>query len=258
MNKSSIVFLHGFPFDSSAWKPQVEHLQGRYEVYAPDLRGHGTARAPDGPWMISHYVSDLEKFLDEKKIAKAILCGLSMGGYIALQFVAKHQDRVEGLVLCDTRADADSNDAKEKRYQSIEKIQRSGVQDFARDFSKSVLSETTIRQRPEIQRQVEAMILDNKSENIVRVLAALASRWDNRAMLSAIHCPTAVFVGADDKVTPPELSEVIAGGIEDSELRIIENAGHLSNLEQPEIFNRFLDGFLEKNFTTRETAASAV
>ncbi len=258
MSPTSVIFLHGFPFDSSTWKAQADHLKGRYQVWTPDLRGHGGGAAPAGPWMISHFVRDLENFMNEKKIAKAILCGLSMGGYIALQFVAKHPERVEGLVLCDTRADSDSNDAKEKRFDTIEKILKEGTAGFAKDFSKNVLSESTLRNRPEIQREVEAMILSNKPENVVRVLAALASRWDNRAGLSSIKCPTAVFVGADDKITPPELSEIIAGGIEDSEFQIIENAGHLSNLEQPETFNEYLDSFLEKNFALRPTEASAI
>lgn len=233
------------------WKLQIEHLEDRYQVWAPDLRGHGTGASPSGPWLISHFVQDLAEFMDEKAVSKAVLCGLSMGGYIALQFVAQYPERVDGLILCDTRADGDSNNAKVKRFDMIERIMSEGLGGFADDFSKSVLSETTLRTNPELRERVVGMILSNKAENIVRVLAALAARWDSRAGLSSIRCPTAVFVGAEDKLTPPGLSEVIAGGIEDSEFQIIEGAGHLSNVEQPEVFNRFLDRFLEKNFAAR-------
>lgn len=254
MNATSIIFLHGFPFNGSAWKPQVEYFKDRFEVYAPDLRGHGTAAAPSGPWMIAHYVEDLKHFMDEKKVPKAILCGLSMGGYIALQFVAKYPERVAGLILADTRADADSNEVKMKRYETIEKIHREGLSGFAKDFSRAVLSESTLRERPDIQKHVEAMILGNAAGNMAMAVGALVARHDNRSTLSSIRCPTAVFVGTEDKITPPELSELIAGGVEDSVLRLIEKAGHLSNVEQPDVFNHHIDTFLKNNFADLENA----
>lgn len=256
MSSIPLIFLHGFPFNASAWDPQIEHLKSRENVFAPDLRGHGQAPAPAGPWMISHFVADLKKFMTDKGISKAVLYGLSMGGYVALQFVLKYPENVAGLILCDTRADADSNEVKEKRFETIERLRREGAAGFASDFSKQVLSETTLRQHPNLREMVERMILSNGVENMAMVLGALASRWDSRSSLSTIKCPTLVLVGADDKVTPPELSELIAGGIEDAKLRIIERAGHLSNLEQPDLFNEQLDEFLNHNFSHRERAAA--
>ena len=257
MHSVPIIFLHGFPFNGSAWDEQIAYFKSRYQVYAPDLRGHGTAKAPPGPWMIAHFAKDILEFMDEKRIRRAVLCGLSMGGYVALHFAAKYPDRLAGLVLCDTRADADGNEVKTKRFDTIQRVQKEGLEGFSRDFAKSVLSETTLRSKPEVRARVEEMITGNRPENVAKVAAALASRHDHRSLLSGIKCPSAVFVGSDDKVTPPDLSEVLAGGIEDAEFRIVEHAGHLSNIEQPEAFNRYLDEFLDNFFASQAEAPSA-
>ncbi len=124
MHALPIIFLHGFPFNSSSWDDQVSYFNKRYQVYAPDLRGHRTGAAPPGPWMIAHFAKDLLDFMDQKRIRRAIICGLSMGGYIALHFAAKYPDRIAGLILCDTRADADGNEAKDKRFETIQKVQK--------------------------------------------------------------------------------------------------------------------------------------
>ncbi len=254
--RHSLVFLHGFPFNSKSWVPQVAYVEQNFgdtvKTFAPNLRGH-RPRLPteNTPWMLQHFVADLERYLDQSHIEKAVLCGLSMGGYVALRFVADHSDRVEGLILADTRADADTNEAKQKRYELIEKLQREGAGGFAKDFSKLVLSETTLAEKPEIRAQIEATILGHDPKDLALVVGALASRPDSSEDLAAIGCPTLVIVGRDDQVTPVKFSEVLAEKIPQAQLQIIERAGHLSNVEQPDAFNKVLGDFLSNKLLGR-------
>ncbi len=245
MKKSTIIFLHGFPFNKSAWEPQLQFFEDQQlTTMAYDLRGHGQAQSEPGPWMIAHFADDLKKMMDQQKIEKAILCGVSMGGYIALHFISQNPERVKALILSDTQAAADSNEAKDKRYATILKVRQSGVSEFAKDFAKNVLSETTFTKNPEIYKKVQDMILKNSAENIAMTLGALASRKDSTEFLSKIECPTLVIVGEQDKITPVETNEKLSKAIKISVFKKIANAGHLPNLEQPEAFNEACKQFL--------------
>ncbi len=245
----SLVFLHGFPFNSNSWDQQAAYVEqnfaGRIKTFAPNLRGHRPRLLTENtPWMLQHFVADLARYLDQSHIEKVVICGLSMGGYIALRFVAEHAERVAGLILADTRADADTNDAKKKRYETIERLHREGVTGFAKDFSTQVLSDFTLAENPALRAQLEAVITQHDPKDLSLVLGALASRPDSLSDLRAIDCPTLVIVGRDDKVTPPDLSKLIVDEIPGAEFQMIERAGHVSNVEQPEAFNKVLGDFL--------------
>lgn len=244
MHRSNLVFLHGFPFDSSTWKPQVEHFQNLYFTIAEDLRGHSSGKIGPGPWMIDHYVEDLKATLDQKEIETAILCGVSMGGYIALNFYLRYPERVEALILSNTQAAGDSNEAKDKRFKTIQKIQREGLKDFADQFSKSVLCVKTLNTNPRLQKKIETTIAQQNPENTALVLGALAARKDLTAELSKIKCPTLVITGAEDKIIPSAVCETLAKSIPQAHFEIIEGSGHLPNLECPDQFNQILDQFL--------------
>lgn len=248
MKKQNLVFLHGFPFNGSSWDPQVQFFKDKVEVYAPDLRGHRNGPDGPGPWMIQHYVEDLKTFFDKNKISNAVVCGLSMGGYVALNFAHAYPNLIKGLVLCDTQAGADSNEAKDKRFATIQKIQRNGIGPFAQEFTKNVVSETTMFEKPEVLKQIASMIVGNKPENLMMVLGALASRPDCTPYLAEFDFPSLVMVGSDDKITPPELSKKLAEGIKSAKVHILDRAGHHSNLEQPDAFNGQLEKFLGSVF----------
>lgn len=250
-NLSSIplVFLHGFPFNGSCWLGQLEHFKNRPTILAPDLRGHGHGPNGPGPWTIADFVKDLKITLAEKNINKFILCGLSLGGYIALEFVNNFPDQIEALILCDTHANADSEEAKSKRIETISDIQKNGLKDFAASFSTKVLSEVTLKAKPQMQKYLEAIILSNDPDDVIKVLGALASRKDFNHGLHTIKFPTLVVVGADDKITPPELNEALARNIPGAQFKIIANAGHLPNMEQPTEFNSILDAFISENLS---------
>lgn len=243
--KPTIIFLHGFPFNATAWDPQVQFFKDKMTTIACDLRGHGRAKPEPGPWMMAHFADDLKKMMDQQQIGKAILCGVSMGGYIALHFISQNPDRVQALILSDTQAGADSNEAKDKRYATILKVQQAGVPEFAKEFAKNVLSETTTTRHSEIYRKVQDMILANSADNITMTLGALASRKDSTDSLPKILCPTLVVVGEQDKVTSVEVNEKLAQGIKGSVFKKIANAGHLPNVEQAEIFNKVCEQFLQ-------------
>jgi len=239
----SIIFLHGFPLNKSCWDDQVNYFKPSYSTHALDLRGHGKAPTPPGPWMIHHFADDLRNYMDSKKIEKAIICGVSMGGYIALQFTLMYPDRVAGLVLSDTRADADSNEVKDKRYETLKSL-HTNFPDFAEKFSKSVLGETSLRDNPDLQKKIEGIILENKPGCLAYAVGAMASRRDSFPHLSQIRCPSLVLAGTEDRITPPEVNELMSRKIPNSSFFKIDRAAHLPNLEQPQIFNQHLMQFL--------------
>lgn len=238
----SIIFLHAFPFSSEMWKPQVDFFSRTHHVYTPDLRGHGKAKREQGPWMIAHFAEDLKHYMNENEISRATICGLSLGGYVALHFAAHHSERISSLILCDTRADGDSNEAKDKRYALMQKITKDGLEGFAEDFSKQVLSVESLR-NTELQENLKEEILKNRQEDVLMTLGALASRRDSTSLLHRIEVPTLVVVGDDDRITPVDVNRTLAENLPHAEFRMIPHAGHLPNLEQPDIFNYCLQDF---------------
>ncbi|AGH96608.1 alpha/beta fold hydrolase [Pseudobdellovibrio exovorus] len=238
----AIIFLHAFPFSSEMWKPQVDFFGKTHQVFTPDLRGHGQAKRQQGPWMMAHFADDLKHYMNENEIPRAAICGLSLGGYVALHFAIHHSERISSLILCDTRADADSNEAKDKRYAQIQKITKDGLDQFAIDFSKQVLGVESLKNL-ELQEQLKQMILENRPEDVTMTLGALASRRDSSSLLHRIHVPTLVLVGEDDRVTPVEVNRHLAENLPQAEFRIIPHAGHLPNIEQPDIFNYCVQDF---------------
>jgi 3-oxoadipate enol-lactonase len=190
-------------------------------------------------------VDDLADLMKKLNVEKAILCGLSMGGYIALRFAVKYQDKVMGLVLCDTRSEADGNEAKLKRAATIEKVRKEGVEAFAEDFVKAVIAPENMSNK-EIVEKVRQMILDTSRLAVCGTSLALASRLDTKDSLDEITVPTLVMVGEDDAVTPPIAAQTIHEGISGSKMALIPKAGHMSNLENPQAFNKVLMGFLSK------------
>lgn len=241
----NLVFLHGFPFNRTSWSAEIGHFSD-HRVLAPDLRGHGGGPEGPAPWFIHHYVEDLKKFLDEKSADRAILCGLSMGGYVALHFAEKYPERVEALVLANTQAGPDSNEAKDKRYQTVEKLHQDGLQAMAADMAKGMLAESTLRENPEVLGRVVAMIQGNKAENAAKVVGALAARRDATPFLKSLRCPTLVIAGDQDKVISPEAGRAMADAIPGAEFALLSGAGHLSNLEQPAAFQKRVREFLRK------------
>lgn len=239
-----IIFIHGFPFDKSSWQPQMTFLKKTHRVIAYDIRGFGASITNDEQESIDLFSNDLVKFMDALSIKKAIVCGLSMGGYILLNAVHRFSDRFEAIILSDTQCIADSEAAKEKRAKSIKQIEAEGLKDFADGFIKNVFCQNSLDNKKELVETIKNVILKTSQRTVVGTLRALAQRSEMCASLNQISVPTLIICGKEDGVTPPIQAEFMYGKILNSRLQIIENAGHLSNLEQPDEFNKILIDFI--------------
>lgn len=241
-----VVFIHGFPFNSLMWTPQIKSISGNYRAITFDVRGHGESDFGDGQYLIEFFVDDLIGLLDHLKIEKAALVGLSMGGYIALRVVERNPDRVAALVLCDTKPSVDSNEAKIRRARQIQIVKSVGIARFAEDFLKSIFSEETFIRLPSIVDMIRNIILKTSPLSVASTLIALAARTDTTQALPEIIVPTLIMVGEKDTLTTPADALEMKNQIPNSEMHIIPNAAHMSNLENSSTFNKHLFDFLEK------------
>lgn len=241
-----LVLIHAFPLNHTLWNPQVQALSAKHRVISYDIRGHGESDVGDGQYTIELFVDDLIDLLDRLKIEKTILCGLSMGGYIALRALERHPERFSALVLCDTRSEADSNEAKIKRSAGLRLLKEKGVPFFAEEFVKQAFAPGTFKTNPGVVQTVKEMILKNPPLGIGGALLALASRTDTTESLKQIKIPTLVLVGEKDQITPPPVVLAMKEKIPDAQMHVIPQAGHFSNFENPAEFNRRLVAFLRE------------
>lgn len=241
-----IIFLHGYPFDKSMWRPQIDFFKSKNRLIPCDIRGFGKSTDEKTSLSIDLFADDLIKFMDKLGIEKTVICGLSMGGFIALNAIKRYPDRFEALILCDTQCIADTLEVKEKRYELIDEIDAHGPTTFNEGFIKSVFHKNSLNDKKELVAQLRSVVFLNSKHIIKQGLAALAERSETCSILKEITIPTLIICGREDEVTPLAQSESMHASIKGSELKIIENAGHVSNLEQPEEFNKHLNDFLTK------------
>ena len=239
-----VVLIHGYPFNRTLWNEQVEALSKSYRVIAPDLRGLGETDASTGPATMNHMAQDVAQLMDHLQISQGVICGLSMGGYVALAFYKQFQSRVRALVLADTRAQADTEEGKQTRAQQAEKALSEGMAGIADAMLPKLLTPETVSKRPEIVKRVRDMMLKTKPEGAASALLGMAEREDQSELLSRVTAPTLILVGAEDAITPVGDSEKMHQAIAGSRLVVLENAGHVSNLERTEQFNDSLLKFL--------------
>lgn len=239
-----VVLLHGYPLNRSMWRAQIDELSALYRVVAPDLRGHGGTQATDDATTMEAMAQDVAALLDELRIERIVLGGLSMGGYVALAFYRLFPQRVGALVLADTRATPDTQEGRRGREESARKALTEGMQAIAGAMLPKLLAPATVAEMPDVAGRVRAMINATKPEGAASALRAMAVRRDQTDLLRQIRVPTLIIVGSEDTLTPPSDAEAMHRAIEGSRLEIIEGAGHLSNIERPSQFNRALSDFL--------------
>lgn len=241
-----VVFLHGFPFSHAMWQQQLDAVGKSYRAVAYDLRGHGLSYVGDGQFTIEGHVDDLIALLDHLKILKAVVVGLSMGGYITLRALERNPERFRAVALCDTRSEADTNEAKLKRFAAIASVKKDGPAVFADGFVKAVFAPETISGRPKVVAPIRTTIERTDPLSIAGTLLALAARTDTTSTLPNIKVPTLILVGEHDPITPPAASQAMHERIPGSELHIVPGAAHMSNIENPEFFNEKLLQFLKR------------
>jgi 3-oxoadipate enol-lactonase len=243
-NGVPVVFVHGFPFSRESWKPQAEALKAGHYVVTYDVRGHGASDAGDGQYTVELFVDDFIALIDRLHLKSVVGVGLSMGGYILLRAIERHPERFRGLVLCDTRAEADGNEGKIKRARQAADVRENGLGAFTENFLKAVFAESTISGNPGVVDSVRAVISGTSPLAVAGTLIALAGRTDSGSSLYRIAVPTLILVGRDDALTPPSASQAMKEKIPGAVMRVIPGAGHLSNLENPPEFTKHLTEFL--------------
>jgi len=241
-----VLLIHGFPFSKEMWKPQIEILKEDYYVLSYDVRGHGASDVGNGQYTIEYCVDDLIGLLDNLKIPQVVAVGLSMGGYIALRAIERNPGRFKGLVLCDTRSEDDSNEVKIKRAVQARNVKIYGMRKFAASFLPTILYDETLKNNSDAVELLRKIMEKTSPDAVAGILIALGGRTNTTRSLSNIKVPTLIMVGQYDELTPPSFSLSMKEKIPNSEMHLISNAAHISNLENAEEFNRYLLRFLEK------------
>ena len=241
-----VLLLHAFPLSADQWLPQLHRAPHGFRFIAPDLRGfRGVGPAFEDPGLgnlsIDDYADDLLALMTHLEIDRAVMCGVSMGGYVALAMLRRGAARVAGLVLSNTRATADSDEAKAGRDKMIDLVRREGAAAIATAMVPKLLGAATSREQPDLQDAVRRLILVNSTEGIVAALGALKTRPDSTPLLSAIKFPTLVITGAEDAIIPVADAESMHAAIPGSSLIVLPRVGHLSNLEDPAGWGRAVE-----------------
>jgi pimeloyl-ACP methyl ester carboxylesterase len=247
----TLVLIHAFPMNADMWEAQLAGAPDGWRYLAPDLRGFGRSdpdeMAPRAP-SIDDYARDILALLDYLGVDRAVVAGLSMGGYAAFALLRLAAARVGGLVLANTKAGPDGEEARRGRAGMLELLARTGVPGVAEQMLPRLLGETTRAQRAAVQQRVRAIAEANSLEGVRNAIVRLMNRPDSTGLLSGIRCPTLVIASDEDTVTPADEARGMQECIPGAELTIIPGAGHLSNLEQPRDFNQALQRFLATSF----------
>lgn len=237
-----LLLLHAFPLNGEMWEPQLEAFSRR--VVAPDYPGFGrSAHAPAQP-DIRYYAGEVGQLMDGLRLERVVLGGASMGGYVAFECLRLFPERVAGLILADTRAEEDSGEARKGRDEAIRRVAEEGVEALIDLQLERLLSEETLKNKPETVERVKAMIRQSSPDGVVAALSALRDRPDSTPLLPEISVPTLVIGGEEDAISSPEVMANMAGAIPDSHHVVIPKAGHLPNMESPGEFNEAVERLL--------------
>ena len=241
-----VIFLHAFPLNRRMWEGELLALlgEGRYRLVALDWRGFGESEITNGISTMELFAGDVAGLMDALGIQNAILCGLSMGGYAAFAFLRKYPQRVAGLILADTRPGADTPEAQANRENVAQIAETQGTGAIADLQVPRLISEYTRRHHPEVEARVRQLIDEATPRGIAAASRGMAQRADSTELLGGITCPTLVIVGEQDALIPPVVTQDYASRIPGAQFAVIPQAGHLSNLEQPEAFLQAIGGFL--------------
>lgn len=242
-----LLLIHGFPFSSQMWNRQLDPLGQHFRVLAPDLPGFGDSPLADNDYSVERYAEDCIAVLDALDILEPVaISGLSMGGYIALAIARLFPERLGSLLLLSTRAGADSAEAKANREKTIAAVKEQGASAVTEAMYPKLLAPETYSINPAAAAELQAIMRAASPEGIIAALGAMRDRPDSTALLSQIEVPTLIVHGKQDQVIPPSEAEAMAKAIANSKLNLVDNAGHLPNVEQPEEFNRILTNFLHR------------
>jgi len=243
---SPVILLHPFPANHEFWLPVAEALSTRYRLILPDMRGHGDSDVGDGPATVEKHAADIARVMDHAEIGRAPLVGVSIGGYALFEFWRGHRGRVAALALCNTKAPADSGEARAGRLQAANDVIERGTEPFFQSMIPRLLGKTTREARPDLVEGALRMMRKMSPLDVAQVQRGMAARPDSVDTLKTINVPTLLVTGDEDILTGVNEAELMRQHISSSQLRVILKAGHYSPWEQPEEAGKLLRQFLER------------
>ena len=243
---ATALLVHGYPLSSAIWDAQLEAVPVGWRFLAPDLPGFGDSPEPAGQPTMDDLADELAVFLEDLGVPRAVVCGLSLGGYAAFRLWARHPARIAGLVLANTRAAADGPETKQNRRASAERARREGVAAIVEAMLPRLLSADTLTARPDIVEKLRALMLRSTVAGVAAVLGAMAERPDSTPLLPRIDVPTLVVAGAEDTFAPAAEMSGMAAAIPGAEFVTLSGVAHLSCMEDPRGFNAALTRFLTR------------
>ncbi|HUP44584.1 MAG TPA: alpha/beta fold hydrolase [Thermoanaerobaculia bacterium] len=232
-----IVWIHGFPLSSAVFAKQPPG-------FAPDLAGFGSAPAPAGQYSMDDYARDILAAMDAQGIDRAVVAGLSMGGYVCFAIARLAPERIRGLILIDTRETPDDADGKKGRFDMILKVKEQGVPVVVESMLPKMLTSEAPR---ELVDEAQRIMITSSPLGVITALRAMADRPDSTETLRGLDVPALAVAGDHDTITPPSDAERMAKLLPNGTAVTIRGAAHLSNLEQPEQFNEAVESFLKRN-----------
>ena len=240
-----VVLLHPFPANHGIWKPAAAMLEPRYRLILPDLRGHGESGLGEGPATMEKHAADVARVMDDAGIRKAVLAGESIGGYILFEFWRRMRERVSALILCNTKAGADSEEARANRLRSAEDVEKRGVEPFIESMIPKLLGESTRSNRPDLVDAARAMMVKMTPAGIAATQRGMAARPDSTPTLATMNVPVLIVTGDEDVLTGVAEAELLQRHIPSSTLKVVGRAGHYTVFEQHEQAARLVRQFLD-------------
>jgi 3-oxoadipate enol-lactonase len=240
-----VVLLHPFPANHDLWKPAAQALVSHYRVILPDLRGHGDSDIGEGPATMEKHAADMARVLDHEEVGRTPLVGVSIGGYALFEFWRKYRARVEALVLCNTKAQADTSEARTGRLQAADDAIERGTEPFFESLVPKLMGNTTRSTRPDLVEGALRMMRKMSAEDVAMVQRGMAERPDSMETLKTINVPTLLVTGDEDEFAGPSEAELMHQHIPGSQVRVIKKAGHYSPWEQPQEVGKLVRQFLD-------------
>ena len=241
----SAVLLHPFPVHHEFWLPAAQSLLTRYRLILPDLRGHGESSLGEGPATMAKHADDIARVMDAEGVGRATFVGVSIGGYALFEFLRRFRDRVSVLILCNTKAEADSPEARNERLKSAAEVMERGTDPFFESMVPKLLGNTTCNTRPDLVEGALRMMLKMSAEDVAMVQRGMAERPDSVATLKTISVPTLIVTGEEDLFAGASEAELMRQNIAGSEVKIIPKAGHYAAWERPKEVGDVLRGFFD-------------
>jgi 3-oxoadipate enol-lactonase len=240
-----MLFVHGYPLSQKIWEPQISGLSELATIITTDLRGHGDSYPFDGAYTMDLLAEDCKHVLDELGVnTPVVACGLSMGGYVLFSLYRSHPDLFRGLILTSTRSGSDTEEGKINRDLAIKDALERGAGAIADSMLPKMFSPSTLSSNTNLVNQVREMMSNTSDLGIIGALQGMRDRLDSTSLLGQISCPVLIVHGKDDQLIPVGEAELMHQNISNSNLVVVENAGHLLNLEQPDRFNQAVRKFI--------------